>query len=59
MLEDAGFTDVIVRDYSSNIQPMTNLRIGTLFHQHGGWIRGLSGPQTLALCGHFSFQTRP
>ena len=23
MLEDAGFTDVVVRDYSSNIQPMT------------------------------------
>lgn len=23
MLEDAGFTDLIVRDYSSNIQPMT------------------------------------
>ncbi|CAG8019716.1 unnamed protein product [Penicillium nalgiovense] len=23
MLEDAGFTDIVVRDYSSNIQPMT------------------------------------
>ncbi|BDD58589.1 hypothetical protein MPDQ_007143 [Monascus purpureus] len=25
MLEDAGFTDVIVRDYSDNIKPMTRL----------------------------------
>jgi hypothetical protein len=23
MLQDAGFTDVVVRDYSSNIKPMT------------------------------------
>lgn len=25
MLEDAGFTDVVVRDYSDNIRPMTRL----------------------------------
>jgi len=55
MLEDAGFTDVVVRDYSENIKPMTRLffliayvpyLLITLFHLERYFINTVAGVQS-------------
>ena len=64
MLEDAGFTDVVVRDYSENIKPMTRLffliayvpyLLITLFHLERYFINTVAGVQSYQGHGHWRY----
>ena len=64
MLEDSGFTDVVVRDYSENIKPMTRLffllayipyLIITFLHLERYFINTVAGVQSYQGHGHWRY----
>ncbi|PVH96784.1 S-adenosyl-L-methionine-dependent methyltransferase [Periconia macrospinosa] len=64
MLEDAGFTDVVVHDYSENVKPMTRLffilayipyLIVTLLHLERYFINTVAGVQSYAGHGQWRY----
>ncbi|KAH6998641.1 S-adenosyl-L-methionine-dependent methyltransferase [Ilyonectria sp. MPI-CAGE-AT-0026] len=64
MLEEAGFTDVVVRDYSDNIKPMTRLFflvayipyiIITFLHLERYFINTVAGVQSYRGHGHWHY----
>jgi sterol 24-C-methyltransferase len=64
MLEDSGFTNVVVRDYSENIKPMTRLffllayipyLIITLLHLERYFINTVAGVQSYQGHGHWRY----
>jgi sterol 24-C-methyltransferase len=64
MLEDAGFTDVVVRDYSENIKPMTRLffliayipyLIITFLHLERYFINTVAGVNSYQGHGHWRY----